>query len=222
MPHTDFDLLVTFGRRLRVLRVWNGLSEAEMARRLGVSVRTLKGREAGKLGSRGMMRLAVALGETFGVSVDWMLGHEISAAYRDETWPLGSGGQPLERVGGVVSRRRKKVGDAPVVMMLDPLEIEALKFYRAADDRTKAAMTRFAERMAIEKMPVEIAAELYELELAGADPDHIAAWRRQRWRIVTRGTMPGTLASLSKTASSASRLPEPQAVTRSSRRFPAR
>ena len=84
---------------------------------------------------------------------------------------------------------RKKAGeDAPLRMMLSPLEIEALKIYRAADDRTKAAMTRLAKRIAVEKMPIEIAGELYILEIAGADPNYIAPWRPQRLRLLRSRT----------------------------------
>ena len=41
-------------------------------------------------------------------------------------------------------------------------------------------MRRIMERMAVEKMPFAIACELYKLEIAGADPNYIAAWRRRR------------------------------------------
>jgi transcriptional regulator with XRE-family HTH domain len=97
-PRSREEWLATFGRRLRVLRLWNGLSEAEMARMLGISVRSLKGREAGKLGTRGLTRLIIALAETFEVSTDWLLGCEISDAYRDETRPLAPGGRPMPPV----------------------------------------------------------------------------------------------------------------------------
>jgi hypothetical protein len=104
----------------------------------------------------------------------------VAGAYQDDTTDTdreadarNPGGDPM----------RKKAGeDAPVVKMLSPCEIEALKIYRAADGRTKAAMTRLAKRMAVEKMPIEIAGELYKLEIAGADPNYIAAWRRRRLR----------------------------------------
>ena len=91
------EMIATFGRRVRVVRLWSGLSEAEMARTVGVSVRTLKRREAGALGSRGMTRLMMALAETFDVSTDWLLGLDISDAHRDETRPLASAGRSLRR-----------------------------------------------------------------------------------------------------------------------------
>jgi hypothetical protein len=53
------------------------------------------------------------------------------------------------------------------MVVTDPLSIEMLMHYRAADDRKKAAMRRILERMAVEKMPFEIAASLYRLEIAG-------------------------------------------------------
>lgn len=89
------ELIATFGRRLRVLRLWNGLSEAEMARTLDISVRTLKRREAGTVGSRGMNYLMLGLAMRFEVSFDWLLDHEIPGrAYRDEI-PLAPDGKPL-------------------------------------------------------------------------------------------------------------------------------
>jgi hypothetical protein len=84
--------------------------------------------------------------------------------------------------------RKKTGGDEPLMMTLSPWEVEALKIYRAADDRTKAAMTRLAKRIGREKMPLELAGELYKLEIAGADPKYIAAWRRQRLRSLRTGT----------------------------------
>ena len=65
-----------------------------------------------------------------------------------------------------MSRRRKKAGDGSV-MVTDPEEIEALTLYREADDGTKAAMLRMAERMMVEKMPFEIAVSLFRSEIAG-------------------------------------------------------
>ena len=61
-PKSPEEMIATFGRRLRVLHLWSGLTEAEMARAAGVSVRTLKRREAGLLGSRGMTRLVIGVG----------------------------------------------------------------------------------------------------------------------------------------------------------------
>jgi transcriptional regulator with XRE-family HTH domain len=162
------ETLATFGRRLRVLRLWYGLSEAEMADALGVSVRSLKGREAGTLGSRGLMCLAVELGETFNVSIDWMIGHEISAAYGDENRPVGSDGQPMKLVA------------------YDPIRILVIKAYREADPVGKAALVRACRRIS-ENMPVELVEELFYLERSGADPEAIAALQRQRWRIITNG-----------------------------------
>ena len=89
------DYIAAYGRRLRVLRLWNGLSEAEMAAALGISVRSLKGREAGKLGGRGMIWLSLSVVETFGVGLDWLIGTEISGACRDEAWPLAPDGKRL-------------------------------------------------------------------------------------------------------------------------------
>jgi hypothetical protein len=87
---------------------------------------------------------------------------------------------------------RKKPRDAPVMMTLSPWEVEYLKIYRAADERKKAAMRRIAERMVVETIPFEIAAGLFKLEIAGADPNYIAAWRRQRLRSLRTGTVPRT------------------------------
>lgn len=90
------ELIATFGRRLRVLRLWNGLSEAEMAVALGISVRSLKRREAGTtVGTRGMMFLMIAAADTFDVSIDWLAGRVISETCRDETRPVAPGGLPL-------------------------------------------------------------------------------------------------------------------------------
>ena len=74
--------------------------------------------------------------------------------------------------------RKKRTPKA--VEVTDPLLIEALQFYRSADARTKAAMMRLMERMAVEKMPTDLAAGLFRLECDGADPAYIAAWRRQQ------------------------------------------
>src|SRR5580765_7646750 len=81
------ELLATFGRRSRVLCLWNGLSE-------GISVRTLRRREAGELGSRGMTRLRMGLAMGFEVSFDWLFDYEISGPYRDEI-PLTPDGRPF-------------------------------------------------------------------------------------------------------------------------------
>ena len=157
-----------------------------MARALGVSVRSLKGREAVTVGGRGIVFLVGRLAETFGVSTDWRIGNEIiSDAYRDEI-PVAPGGVPLPacRWNGFCREPAEEVreGRAGGVTRPRPGEIWLLRFYQAADDRTKAAMLRMAERMTVEKMPFEIAAGLFKLEIAGADPDTIAAWRRQRLR----------------------------------------
>ena len=82
-------------RRLRVLRLWNGPSEAEVAIALGISVRSLKGREAGTLGSRGVTHVMIAAAETFGVSIDWLHDTKVAGAYRDDTQPLTPDGKPL-------------------------------------------------------------------------------------------------------------------------------
>jgi hypothetical protein len=65
-------------------------------------------------------------------------------------------------------------------IVTDSLTIDLLRDYRAADELTKAAMMRFMERVALEKMPMDLAGGLFRLERVGTDPDYIAAWRRQR------------------------------------------
>jgi hypothetical protein len=69
----------------------------------------------------------------------------------------------------------------------DPLAIKLLLFYRAADARTKAAMQEYLKRVAEEKMPMDLAAGLYRLECAGADPAFIASWRRQQLPVTPEG-----------------------------------
>jgi transcriptional regulator with XRE-family HTH domain len=98
-PKSREEWLATFGRRLRVLRLWNGLSEAQMARTLGISIRSLKRREAGAtVGSRGMTHVMIAAAETFGVSIDWLHDLKVAGAYRDDTRPLAPDGKPLAEI----------------------------------------------------------------------------------------------------------------------------
>jgi len=80
-----------------------------------------------------------------------------------------------------MTRRRKKPGPAPVVTT-DPESIEFLRLYDAADEWGKAAIRRTLNRMVEGKMPLEMVIGLFWLELGRADPNYIAAWRRQRLR----------------------------------------
>ena len=115
-PKSVEEMRATFGRRLRVLRLWNGLSEAEMAAVLDISVRTLKRREAGTLGSRGMTRLIIAASWRRSKGApDWCLA--ATSQTRTEMERIAAGGRRAiaEEAGRAVdqSQRRTLCGWLP-------------------------------------------------------------------------------------------------------------
>lgn len=87
------------GRRTRVLRLHLGLSEAEMAARIGISAKALRYWESGqRRSSRGMTLVSVKLGEEFNVSLDWLvLGTKGDLPVNDHQ-PITPDMKPIPRV----------------------------------------------------------------------------------------------------------------------------
>lgn len=91
MVEENVDLLVGIGARLTTIRNEVGLSQAAMAKKIGVSPRAYHSYEKGE---RGMpVEALVAVGEEFGADVPWLLlgtrsiraGHDFDALKKIET-----------------------------------------------------------------------------------------------------------------------------------------
>lgn len=91
MAQKNADLFLGMGARLTIIRNEIGLSQAAMAKAIGVSPRAYHSYEKGE---RGMpVEALVAVGEEFGADVPWLLlgtksiraGHDFDALKRIET-----------------------------------------------------------------------------------------------------------------------------------------
>ena len=81
--------------RLRTLRLLFGLTEREMAVRMGMSEHAYAAWETPERSSRGFPLFAIRLAEQFGVSIDWIAtGGQIAGPRNDEI-PQAPGGGPL-------------------------------------------------------------------------------------------------------------------------------
>ena len=82
--------------RLRTLRLLFGLTEQEMAVRMGMSERAYAAWETPEHSSRGFPLFAIRLAERFGVSIDWIATGGQIAGPRDDEIPQALGGGPLQ------------------------------------------------------------------------------------------------------------------------------
>jgi transcriptional regulator with XRE-family HTH domain len=81
--------------RLRTLRLLFGLTEQEMAVRMGMSERAYAAWETPERSSRSFPLFAIRLAEQFGVSIDWIATGGQIAGPRDDEMPQAPGGGPL-------------------------------------------------------------------------------------------------------------------------------
>ena len=65
----------TLGHRIRQARLRYGMSQAELARRIGISSTALNQIESGKTPDPGVSRI-VGIADILGVSMDWLAGRE--------------------------------------------------------------------------------------------------------------------------------------------------
>lgn len=87
-------------QRVRSLRLWLGLSEAELAARIGISVRSYRALEV-RDRKRGWVVVFCRLAEETGVSLDWLMNGRPPGVWdqaaRNDAVPFGFDGRVLPR-----------------------------------------------------------------------------------------------------------------------------
>ena len=71
---SDEELRSRFGARIKIMRQFFGLTQAELAARTGTTKATIASYETGRRAAS--YRNLIALSRTLGVSTDWLLGAE--------------------------------------------------------------------------------------------------------------------------------------------------
>lgn len=111
--------MATFGDRLKALRTARGLSQQELADKLGVNKMTISGYERNVRRPAGENALEIyeALADLFNVDLSYLLGHT----------------DVVNRLTGTEA----DPDDAEIALKVNSEELEIIKAYREADDEHK-------------------------------------------------------------------------------------
>lgn len=86
--------------RLNALRRHLGLTEQEIAARLGISPRSYRQWERGRRSMRGWTEFVIALSREFDVSIDWLASGAAGELPRNDRLPISMQLRPLAGVTG--------------------------------------------------------------------------------------------------------------------------